>query len=796
MAETSNAQITDANLSGSGTAQQAKERFGFQHYQSVSWNLAQMRRDDIYRKGDPCAADSELSEISTNIQKMFVILRGVQNYGDFYINGAINKVEDLRGKLSSITSAIAGVLKSLVQRVRNWVLNKVKKLIAEALNFLEVSLLKMIKQGVVAAIMDQIFCAFEDIITGLFDLVGDFLYALIGQIIQTPFCVAEEWTNAILNKLVNDIDTALEPVFDSINEILSGVATIYGSVSEAIDFILGFQGFICGSPECPEVKQFALGPAGGPTAAQKDSFNNFGISDSFAGEISDTANGWLNDFFGKDTNNTESPGECYTGTFECGIPQVIIFGGGGSGAVAEAVVNQVGQVIGTNLLSSGSDYTSAPFVQIVDPAGCGSGASAYAVMGTDDNGFPDGTIEFINIGSKSGTQVSTSSAAGPPASSGGGTGGGYSGTFNGGTPVIQQFYGKPNPITVDNSVNLTWDVANADTVSLGIAGYTDLPSNGTVSIPINSSDVSFAAGSSQTTKTFTLKATKSNTSSTPSSKESSIIITVSKKLTESSTVNTSTPEIKSFTVNNQSSYTATPGSIITFYWQTINAQKVEITDYDGTLPASSGSLSIVLPDADDLEFPSDGSGITNTYKLTATNDNATTTTDTESVTVKIVESPAASDGASTSTSTGTDEDEDEDEDSSTSTGNQTSGTGNNDAVSSISNVSTISTGIGYTDDDEVTVDDGEGGEFSITTNTLGQIVSFNVLNPGYGYTTVPNITIISKKGVGAKFKVNLKFTPLNQFLEQEQLETIDPNKLVQVVDCIGTTRATIPQINN
>ena len=55
---------------------------------------------------------------------------------------------------------------------------------------------------------------------------------------------------------------------------------------------------------------------------------------------------------------------------------------------------------------------------------------------------------------------------------------------------------------------------------------------------------------------------------------------------------------------------------------------------------------------------------------------------------------------------------------------------------------------------------------------------------------------IAKKGLGAKFKVNLKFIPLNQFLEQEQLETIDPNKLVQVVDCIGTTRATIPQINN
>ena len=43
------------------------------------------------------------------------------------------------------------------------------------------------------------------------------------------------------------------------------------------------------------------------------------------------------------------------------------------------------------------------------------------------------------------------------------------------------------------------------------------------------------------------------------------------------------------------------------------------------------------------------------------------------------------------------------------------------------------------------------------------------------------------------FRVNLKFTPLNEFLKTGQV--VDPNKLVQVIDCIGNTRPNIGYVN-
>ena len=270
MTTQSNALIDETSHGGQ---EKSDEKYGIKYYQTVAWNLEQIAKQEVYSTGDPCGGKGELSEISINLQKLFVFLRGVQKYGNFYINGAINKVQNIKNTISSITRAIAGVLKSLVQRLRNWILNKLKELIIQALEFIMTNFLRTIKESIVAAIIDQIFCSFEKIIAGLFGLVGEFLYSLIGQIIQTPFCAAQKWVNALINRLVDDIDKALEPIFDKINDILGGVGKIFGSVSSAIDTILGFQGFLCGGPECPEVKAFSLQGWGGPSKTEQDNFS-------------------------------------------------------------------------------------------------------------------------------------------------------------------------------------------------------------------------------------------------------------------------------------------------------------------------------------------------------------------------------------------------------------------------------------------------------------------------------------------------------------------------------------------
>mgnify|MGYP001255625101 FL=1 len=829
-----NAAVSQQSYSGDGSPSDWSDRFGVPYSYTVSAYLQRQNDDEIFQKGDPCSSKGKLGEINTNIQKIFVVLRGIQKYGNFYINAATNAVSNLKSTIYAITGAIAGVLKSLVQRLRNWILNKIKSLISAALEMIMTNFLKTIKESVVSAIVDQIFCSFEKIIKGLFGLVGDFLYSLIGQIIQTPLCAIEQWTNALINRLVDDIDKILAPIFDNINDILGGVGKIFGSVSSAIDMILGFQGFLCGGPECPEIKEFSLSPWGGPTKSEVDNFSNFnfGISPSFAGEITEGANGLLDDFFGEDSNSSQSPGECYTGTFECGLPQVKIFGGGGSGAVADAVVNTVGQVIGTNLISGGSDYTTPPFVQIVDPAGCGSNASGFVIMELDADGYQTGSISEIVIDNP---------------------GSDYDNSYNGGSPIIETFFGSPNPLQVDGTISLNWSVVNADKIYIkGMELYDDLPSVGTVSFPILKSDVSFGPEENLTTKKITLVASNNNKNSSTQVSEKTIIITVLRNRQADEPINILPPKITLFKAT---SYKVTPGDLVTLDWKTTNSEKTTLqnTTFDNTITKipANGSLTVVIPQ--DIVIPSNGNGVTLTYRLAAENDNGIKSQNEGSIiqtdvrTLNIVVSkqldpnnpitdptdpndptidpndptidpnnpitdptdpnnpitdPTDPNNPTIDPNNPTVDPTDppsviiEDPTNPTDPGSSdTTQPGTGDTVAIISDVDIISTGIGYTGGDTVVMSDGDSGEFNVDVNPLGQIVAFNILETGYGYTTIPNISIISKSGAGAEFRARLKFIPLNIFLKNENDKLVDPNKLVQVIDCVGKTRPNIGYVN-
>ena len=99
---------------------------------------------------------------------------------------------------------------------------------------------KVWKNTIIGQIVNTILCKFKDIIAGLANLVQDFLFELIGKVVNIPFCAAQQFTNALVNNVASAIDKALGPVLDQISNPLGGVGKIAGSIFEAIDFVLGF----------------------------------------------------------------------------------------------------------------------------------------------------------------------------------------------------------------------------------------------------------------------------------------------------------------------------------------------------------------------------------------------------------------------------------------------------------------------------------------------------------------------------------------------------------------------------
>lgn len=707
-----------------------------------------------YAVAQPCKPGT-VTEIDTALRNFFNFLRGIQGYGQLHVNGTLGESQKLTYEISKTISIVSGVLRTFTQRLRNFIMKLIKELIQGAVQCLLTPLLDSIKDTVFGVVLDQLMCKFDEIMNNLKNLVSDFLFALVNLAINNPaFCAVEAFTNALLNNLANEIDNAIAPVLAQISDLLGGAAQVVGSVFSVINQVLGYEGLLCSEPKCPkDVQKFKTGPFGGPQKGQAEGFNKMiGSPSAGLAGFNQSAEAWLNENFPANSNNSGSP--CYTGSYECGSPQLVFFGGGGSGASANAVVNGIGQIIGFNLLSGGSGYNNAPFVSIVDPAGCGGGAQAYAVLGQGSNAGVVIAVTLTNPGS------------------------GYSQVNNGGVPVINSFYGTPNPVQVGNSITLQWDVSNFTTLSLStndntIPGYGSITNgNQQASFVINESDVQFAAGSNTTTKTYTLTATKTNANSESQIISQNYTFTVSRvsvETTQGTVTPVAPPIIDSFTGSPEVGTTLSPGSILTLSWETINATQVTLDPAPSTtttLPVT-GSISVTMPS--NLT-----SGIITSYTLRATNTNASSGEQSVSQTISYSVSPSSQTPPTTVQPPVTPP----------TTPTPPSGNTNN-AVSSLVSIPVLEGGIDYDPNDEVSIIGGNNGAvLQLQTTALGQIVAVNILTPGYGFTTIPQIEINSLKGVGAKFLPQLKFTPLDQFLAEQELESVDPTKLVQVIDCV------------
>jgi hypothetical protein len=83
-------------------------------------------------------------------------------------------------------------------------------------------------------------------------------------------------------------------------------------------------------------------------------------------------------------NDLVSNSPCLSGPQPCGPPVVNVFGGGGLGTSANAIISPISSSpIAFDILDGGKNYTSTPFAQLIDPCGKGSGSKLEVEMEGD-----------------------------------------------------------------------------------------------------------------------------------------------------------------------------------------------------------------------------------------------------------------------------------------------------------------------------------------------------------------------------------------------------------------------------
>jgi len=140
------------------------------YFNSVAFRDAITRYQTKRDLPDPCGT-SEMSKINTELQKFFTVIKGIKKYGDFYVNGTINKLQNITALIRNTSQIIGAVLKILVNRLRDFLLDKIRRGIEDLIDILLPTIAKAIKNTIIQTVVDNLFCAFKDIVKNLVNVI-------------------------------------------------------------------------------------------------------------------------------------------------------------------------------------------------------------------------------------------------------------------------------------------------------------------------------------------------------------------------------------------------------------------------------------------------------------------------------------------------------------------------------------------------------------------------------------------------------------------------------------------------
>lgn len=361
-------------------------------------------------KCDPTELKGIQLEIVNLIKRIESIRKRITNWQ----NSVSDFTNSIKREIERAAKFISKVIKNVIERIRTYVTDKVTNLINDLYNLLTGNR----RSGPALATnkaLDQINCLFDKIIDKLLSMILDFLLQIVDRYINAPLCAIQKFLEKMLGELFGFIMGAIE-------SIIAPLTSIFGVALSIADSLIGFfkqlfSLFSCEpDPDCPEIKQWSTWNGAGNNGGNFNFDVNSILDDikSIADQVKDTFDidnyDFNIDFSGAVQSSIDS---CGVGPILCGPPKVEFFGGGGSGAAGNVIIGIAGDILGIDMKSFGSGYTSAPFAKIVDSCGKGRGAVLRPVIGyvkdpNDDttNGNPPFGDDDILIDEDTGTIIS------------------------------------------------------------------------------------------------------------------------------------------------------------------------------------------------------------------------------------------------------------------------------------------------------------------------------------------------------------------------------------------------------
>ena len=330
--------------------------------------------------------------------------------------------------LNNAAGDISRIIAAMMQQVRKWVLRKITTVVNNLIGNVPLSARYLANEASDKA-LSAISCLFYRILSGLEDIVANILRTIINKILNAADCLVENIFGGIIGNIIGNIIGAINSILSTFTELLGTAIDFANDLLEFVIDLLDF--FKCPvKNECPQTEKWDF-LSGSSAPKETLDFNSIftqaqnlvrdvsqGVGnitttfektyDEVGNEINEIVNFTNSDgskFDPFDNFNagiiwqSVIDGSCNAGAIDCGPPTVQFWGGGGTGASGNVVVNALGEILGVNIITPGSGYSNPPLLQFQDACGKGKGGRGIAIIGPITGGTGiDGDGPFGDIG--------------------------------------------------------------------------------------------------------------------------------------------------------------------------------------------------------------------------------------------------------------------------------------------------------------------------------------------------------------------------------------------------------------
>jgi len=254
------------------------------HINTIAWETQDEDKQRKQALVNPCQKEnSQLKGINLTIKNLVKDIEKIKKIA----NDVSTKLAEVQSLISSASSIITTYLKSIMTKVRAYVMKKVTDTAKKVFPFLFPSETPAFA-NILSKSTDAISCAFNKLVNGLKSIVFSLLKKLLDKVINSIPCSTSNFIANVLNGSIIDqigtiIDNAIKPLSNFLSTIGNLISGISGKLFDALDYINGILAFFSCEEErsCPVYNEISL--AGDATPGDKMSIGDFAENPQSAG---------------------------------------------------------------------------------------------------------------------------------------------------------------------------------------------------------------------------------------------------------------------------------------------------------------------------------------------------------------------------------------------------------------------------------------------------------------------------------------------------------------------------------